>query len=128
MASSEGKKSEHVVSALDLLTKPLPPPKLNFPGRTGDQLPSAPNSQLLPRAPRYLSDEEIQSFKKLNLSVQLFSPKIGRFWIVPGPSNAARNELSAEHVAFLISTCMAFEDAMVEEINWDGPKVDVETD
>ena len=62
---------------------------------------------------RNLTDEQIESFKKLNVEVCLESEALGTFFIVPEYSDSGRREISVEHAATLAVLCGAFEGTKV---------------
>lgn len=63
---------------------------------------------------RNLSDEDIASFKALNVEVCLATEDCGQIWLVPEYTGRAdRKEISARDAATLAAVCSAFPGARV---------------
>ena len=85
---------------------PSPAPK---PTPVAEQPPTDRDAVLV----RNLTDEDIASFKALDVEVCLASEEIGEVWIVPEYTEQERRELRIDHAATLTAVCAAFPGAKV---------------
>ncbi len=102
---------------------PTPPPTLR-PVQKVER--DAPPARGLPSADvpvfRNLSDEDIASFKALNVEVCLATEACGEVWLVPEyTGNATRKELSVKDAATLAAVCTAFPGARVTSFEKTDP-------
>jgi len=115
------------VNRRDLFGHPLPQPEEPKPKTENRKQSVEPRKQHTPKAQkaepagsneaipvfRNITDEEIESFKKLNVEVCLKSDDLGEIWLVAQYSESNRNEISIEHAATLAVLCGAFEGTRV---------------